>query len=180
MEEMLELLVIQLRKELALQYTPRGYNGEPKGVGPRVKNNTGDLSDSISFRVESDIDTGEAKGVIIMDDYYYYVDQGRKPGSGTIGQGTVKGWPPVNDIQRWVRQRGITIPGLDVNTVTYLIGKSIWMKGIKGIDFINNAIDNIINDLVEKGEDEYAERFEEFIDEILVRSTSSDDIITVR
>ena len=176
---MLELLVQQLRKELAKQYPSRGYNGQPKGQGQYVKNNTGALSDSISWRVESDIDTGEAKGVIIMDDYYYYVDQGRKPGSGTIGQGNIKGWPPVRDIQTWVQQRGITIPGLDVNTVTYLIGKSIWMKGIKGIDFINNAIDNIINDLVEQGEEEYAERFEDFIEEILVRATSTNDLINI-
>ena len=178
MEEMLELLVQQLRKELAKQYPSRGYNGQPKGQGQYVKNNTGALSDSISWRVESDIDTGEAKGVIIMDDYYYYVDQGRKPGTGTIGKG-VKGWPPVRDIQTWVQQRGITIPGLDVNTVTYLIGKSIWMKGIKGIDFINNAIDNIINDLVEQGEEEYAERFEDFIEEILVRATSTNNLINI-
>ena len=53
------------------------------------------------------------------------------------------------------------------------------MKGIKGIDFINNAIDNIINDLVEQGEEEYAERFEEFIDEILVRATSTNDLINI-
>lgn len=178
MEEMLELLVQQLRKELAKAYPSRGYNGQPKGQGEYVKNNTGALSNSISWKVESDIDSGEAKGVIIMDDYYYYVDQGRRPGTGTIGKG-VRGWPPVNDIQTWVRQRGITIPGLDVNTVTYLIGKSIWMKGIKGIDFINNAIDNIINDLVEQGEEEYAERFEEFIDEILVRATSTNDLINI-
>ena len=179
MEEMLELLVKQLRKELARQYPSRGYNGQIKGNGNYVKNNTGALSDSITWRIESDIDTGDPKGVIIMDDYYYYVDQGRKPGSGTIGRG-VRGWPPVNDIQRWVQQRGVTIPGLDVDTVTYLIGKSIWMKGIKGIDFINNAIDNIINDLVEEGQEEYAERFEEFIDEILVRSTSSNNLINIQ
>ena len=180
MEEMLELLVQQLRKELAKRYPSRGYNGEPKGQGTYVKNNTSDLSNSISYKIENDIDTGDPKGVIIMDDYYYYVDQGRKPGSGTIGQGNIKGWPPVRDIQQWVQQRGVSIPGLDVNTVTYLIGKSIWMKGIKGIDFINNAIDNIINDLVEEGQEEYAERFEEFIEELIVRGTSSNDLISIQ
>ena len=178
MEEMLERLVIQLKKELAKQYTPKGYNGQVKTNVQYTKNNTSNLSDSISYRVESDIDTGEAKGVIIMDDYYYYVDQGRKPGSGTIGKG-VKGWPPVNKIQQWVTQRGIRIPGLDTNAITYLIGKSIWMKGIGGIDFINNAIDNIIDEMIEAGEEEYADRFEEFIEEILVRSKSEDNIINI-
>lgn len=177
MEEMLELLVVQLRKELAKRYVPKGYNGESKGNASYVKDNTMNLSNSISYKIESDIDSGEPVGVIIMDDYYYYVDQGRRAGSGRIGKG-VQGWPPVNKIQQWVTQRGIRIPGLDVDTITYLIGRSIWLKGIKGIDFINNAIDNIINDLVDAGEEEYAERFEEFIDEILVRSSSENIIVS--
>ena len=180
MEDMLELLVVQLRKELAKRYPSLGYNKQPKGGGTYVKDNTRNLSNSISWKIESDIDSGDPKGVIIMDDYYYYVDQGRKPGSGTIGQGTVKGWPPVDVIQRWVQQRGVTIPGLDVDQITYFVGRSIWMKGIGGIDFINNAIDNIINDLVEQGEEEYADKFEEFIEEILVRGTSSNDIINLQ
>lgn len=179
MEEMLELLVVQLRKELEKRYPPRGYNGQRKGNGEFVKNNTSNLSNSIEWRIENDIDTGDPKGVIIMDDYYFFVDEGRKPGSGTIGQG-VKGWPPVDKIQTWVQQRGITIPGLDRDQITYLIGRSIWMKGIKGIDFINNAIDNIIDDLVDRGEEEYAERFEEFIEEILVRGTSTNNLINIQ
>lgn len=176
MEEMLELLVVQLRKELSRRYPSRGYNGQPKGQGEYVKNNTGNLSRSIEWRIENDIDTGDPKGVIIMDDYYYYVDQGRKPGGqGIKGSTTFK-----TAIETWVDQRGITIPGLDREQITYLIGRSVWMKGTKGIDFINNAIDNIIDDLVEQGEEEYAERFEEFIEEILVRSTSSNNIINIQ
>jgi len=171
MEEMLEILIVQLKKELAKSYTPRGYNrnrntpGIPKMLGQFPKNNTGSLSDSITAEIQN-VD-GEDMGVIVMNDYYYYVDRGRKPGK----------FPPVNVVNQWVEDRIGTFPGLTFETTSFLVGRSIAKKGISGINFINNAIDNVIDDMIERGEDDYAERFEEFIDEkLLVLSKSSRDI----
>lgn len=175
MEEMLEILVVQLKKELAKSYQPRGYNknrntpGIPKTIGQFPKNNTGSLSDSISYEIR-EID-GEDMGVIVMNDYYEFVDRGRKPG----GNGT--GTKFRDAIDTWVRQKIGTFPGLSFNQTSFLVRRSVWNKGIGGINFINNAIDNIIDDMVERGEDDYADRFEEFIDEkLLVLSNSSRDI----
>ena len=176
-EKMLKMLVKQLKVELSKSYQPRGYNpqrnrpGRAKTIGQFPKNNTGNLSNSIDYEVRN-VD-GEDVGVIVMDNYYEFVDRGRKPGGkGTKGSTTFK-----NAIDTWVRQKIGTFPGLSFESTSYLVRRSVWMKGIGGINFINNAIDNIIDDLIEQGEEDYAERFEEFIDEkLLVLSKQSRDI----
>lgn len=177
MEEMLEILVKQLKAELNKNYTPREYNknrntlGIPKTPRQFRKSNTGALADSISYEIR-EVD-GEDMGVIVMADYYEFVDRGRKPG----GQGKKDSMVFRNAIDKWVRQRIGTFPGLTFQQTSFLVGRSVWRKGIGGINFINNAIDNIIDDMIDRGEDEYAEQFEEFIDEkLLVLSQSSRDI----
>ena len=192
MEEMLDILILQLKKELAKSYQSREYNrsrntpGVPKTIGQFPKNNTGSLSDSITAEIR-EID-GEEMGVIVMEDYYWYVDRGRKPsgtqrdpgdanrpGDSIRTTGFVSGFR--RSVDDWVRQKIGTFPGLTFEQTSFLVRRSIWNKGIGGINFINNAIDNIIDDMIERGEDEYAEQFEEFIDEkLLVLSKSSRDI----
>lgn len=187
MEEMLELLVKQLKVELSKSYQPRSYNpqrnrlGVPKTPGQFVKNNTGNLSNSIGYEIREV--NGEEVGLIVMDNYYWYVDRGRKPGGEKRDEkkdsikttGYSSGFRKAVD--DWVRQRIGTFPGLTFESTSFLVRRSIWRKGIGGINFINNAIDNIIDDLVEQGQDDYAERFEEFVDEkLLVLSKQSRDI----
>ena len=187
MEEMLEILVKQLKVELAKKYQPRAYNmnrntpGVPKTIGQYPKNNTKRLSDSIGYEIR-EVD-GEEMGVIVMEDYYWYVDRGRKPSGekrdpkkdNIRTTGYSSGFRKAVD--DWVKGKIGTFPGLSFETTSFLVRRSIWMKGISGINFINNAIDNIIDEMVEKGEDEFVERFEEFVDEkLLVLSRTSNDI----
>ena len=192
MEEMLEILVKQLKVELAKKYQPRAYNtnrntpGVPKTIGQYPKNNTKRLSDSIGYEIREI--NGEEMGVIVMEDYYWYVDRGRKPSGEKRDPGT-----PTREgdsirrtgyssgfrkaVDDWVKQKIGTFPGLTFEQTSFLVRRSVWMKGIGGINFINNAIDNIIDEMVDKGEDEFVERFEEFVDEkLLVLSQSSRDI----
>jgi len=175
MEEMLKILVKQLKIELAKSYQPRGYNiqrnrpGVPKTIGQYPKNNTKRLSDSIDFEIR-EVD-GEEVGLIVMEDYYEFVDRGRKPG------GSGSGTEFRRAIDTWVRQKIGTFPGLSFETTSFLVRRSVWMKGISGINFINNAIDNIIDEMIKRGEEDFAEQFEEFVDEkLLVLSRSSRDI----
>jgi len=184
---MLEILVKQLKVELAKKYQPRAYNmnrntpGVPKTIGQYPKNNTKRLSDSIGYEIR-EVD-GEEMGVIVMEDYYWYVDRGRKPSGekrdpkkdSIRTTGYSSGFRTA--IDTWVKEKIGTFPGLTFEQTSFLVRRSVWMKGIGGINFINNAIDNIIDEMVEKGEDEFVERFEEFVDEkLLVLSKSSKDI----
>jgi len=187
MEEMLEILVKQLKVELAKKYQPRAYNmnrntpGVPKTIGQYPKNNTKRLSDSIGYEIR-EVD-GEEMGVIVMEDYYWYVDRGRKPSGekrdpkkdNIRTTGYSSGFRKAVD--DWVKEKIGTFPGLSFETTSFLVRRSIWMKGISGINFINNAIDNIIDEMIKRGEEDFAEQFEEFVDEkLLVLSKSSKDI----
>jgi len=187
MEEMLEILVKQLKVELAKKYQPRAYNtnrntpGVPKTIGQYPKNNTKRLSDSIGYEIR-EVD-GEEMGVIVMEDYYWYVDRGRKPSGekrdpkkdSIRTTGYSSGFRTA--IDDWVKKKIGTFPGLSFETTSFLVRRSIWMKGISGINFINNAIDNIIDEMIKRGEEDFAEQFEEFVDEkLLVLSRSSRDI----
>jgi hypothetical protein len=175
MEEMLKILVKQLKVELAKNYQSREYNvnrntlGIPKTIGQYPKNNTGTLSNSISYEIR-EVD-GEEMGLIVMEDYYEFVDRGRKPGAK--GSGTKF----RTAIDTWVRQKIGTFPNLSFEQTSFLVRRSVRMKGIGGTNFINNAIDNIIDEMVNRGEDEFAQQFEEFIDDkLLVLSKTSRDI----
>jgi hypothetical protein len=193
MREMLIKLVKQLKVELNKDYTPREYNpnrntlGVPKTPRQFRKSNTGALADSIDYDVKEV--GGELVGLITMADYYWYVDRGRKPGGKErtpYDENTGKGDSIKTTgyssgfrkaIDNWVRQRIGTFPGLTFESTSFLVRRSIWRKGIGGINFINNAIDNIIDEAIKEGQDDFAEQFEEFIDEkLLVLSKSSSEI----
>ena len=130
MEEMLEILVKQLKVELAKAYQPRGYNmnrntpGVPKTIGQYPKNNTKRLSDSIGYEIR-EID-GEEMGLIVMEDYYEFVDRGRRPG----GEGTPGSMVFKTAIDTWVKQKIGTFPGLTFQQTSFLVRRSVWMKGI--------------------------------------------------
>jgi len=175
MREMLELLVKQLKVELNKKYYPTQYNPQRNTSGQRKQNRTypkrytGNLAESIEYEIR-EID-GEETGIILLADYYEFVDRGRKPG-GEEGKGGFR-----EALDRWTRLKIGTFPGLDFKSTSYLVRRSVWMKGIGGINFINNAIDNIIDELIDKGEEEYADKFEEFIDDkLLVLSKTSKEI----
>ena len=175
MEELLNILVKQIKVELGKSYPATAYNprrnsrGRNKQYsGPYRKTYRGTLSDSVRGEVVQDDLNGDLKGVIVLADYYQFVDRGRKPGK----------YPPLEMINDWVRGKSGTFPGLSVEQTSFLVRRSIAEKGIGGINFINNAIDNVIDRLVEEGEDELLERFEEFIDDKLLTLSSSEFNLT--
>lgn len=175
MEEMLQILIKQLKLELEKSYQSRAYNpqrntpGAPKrGNGTKI--DTGKLRDSIRYEIKEDLDTGEFNGVIIMEDYYEFVDRGRRPGY----DGPLESRVFRRALDEWTQRRIGRFPGMTFSQTAYLVRRSVLMKGIGGTNFINNAIDNILNDMINKGEEEFAKQFEDFVDnKLLVLSNRS-------
>lgn len=173
MEEMLQILIKQLKLELEKSYQSRSYNpqrntaGAPKrGNGTKI--DTGKLRDSITYDIKQDLDTGEFNGVIIMEDYYEFVDRGRRPGAKGSGKVFRRA------LDEWTERKIGRFPGMTFSQTAYLVRRSVYMKGIGGTNFINNAVDNILNDMINRGEEEFAKQFEDFIDnKLLVLSRSS-------
>lgn len=111
----------------------------------RKKDATHKLRESIRFttKIFSEHYTFELK----MEDYYEWVDKGRKPGK----------FPPYNSILRWIndkklrpregqkdifKRKGLKVLSVDVQaakTLAYLIGRKIKRFGIKPTNFYSKV-----------------------------------------
>lgn len=92
---------------------------------------TGELKDSIYYDVRTISDNNFLLEFEALE-YFYYVNYGRKPGS----------WAPVDAIQDWVIDKGITNNAEDVRSIAYLINRKIFEKGIKP----TNILEKVFNE----------------------------------
>lgn len=111
------------------------------------KDNTGKLARSMKIKA--------VDGVLIfsMEQYGIAVDTGRdgkkrrQPSNKSIfGRPARAAWPPVSAIKKWVntkpvKPRGLNNKKITVDSLTYVIGKSIAEKGIKPSLFFTDAFE---------------------------------------
>ena len=84
-------------------------------------------------------------------------------------------YPPLEAIKKWIRvkpiffrdEKGRFTRG-SLNSKAFLIARSIKEKGYKGINFLTKAENEVINQLVELGEEASAVYFQALLDEGLV------------
>lgn len=100
---------------------------------------TGDLVNSISYEV---LETSDALMLnILSNDYFKYIDEGRRPG---------RKQPPTSAILPWVEAKGITFRTnggkiLSSESTAFLIARSIGIKGIKPLHIKDKVISSILN-----------------------------------
>lgn len=173
MELIRKLFYDAIVSELNTPYQSRGYYGETKrGLSPRRA--SGNLIKSLVVKWEvdfsSDPNSPEPLLVAEMDDYYYFIDQGRKP--------SLK-YPPLAAIEKWTKQK--PLPRfrdkkgrfVDNKTRTYLTARSIKEKGFQGINFLTKAENKVINQLIELGEEAASAFFLKMIEDGLVIGKSN-------
>jgi hypothetical protein len=117
------------RLEEALQIFGEEYIEEmAKILRKQDKIASGDLIRSLDTRV---LKTGFGTSYtlkILAEEYLKYVESGRKPNSKA---------PPIEPIKKWTRDKGIP------EGLAYPIAKSIGIKGIKPVDVIAKAFDQV-------------------------------------
>lgn len=117
------------RLEEALQIFGEEYIEEmAKILRKQDKIASGDLIRSLDTRV---LKTGFGTSYtlkILAEEYLKYVESGRKPNSKA---------PPIEPIKKWTREKGIP------EGLAYPIAKSIGIKGIKPVDVIAKAFDQV-------------------------------------
>lgn len=90
------------------------------------KSNTGSLINSFKYQFKE-----TAQGItmdLYANDYAYYVDKGRKPGS----------YAPVSAIKKWCRSKGIK------ESIAFPINRKIYKFGIKPTPFILQGFNNAL------------------------------------
>ena len=139
LDRMAEVLKLEIQTQLQIPRQHQGYNGEPKnGVSAPIA--SGQLLNNIDVVWEGSFDEGDLTLLVKMEDYWYYVNYGRKPGK----------WPPIAPIDKWVvSKRGLRDVVRDQSgrfikrkSLVFLIRRSIGELGWKGTEFLQNAAAN--------------------------------------
>jgi hypothetical protein len=197
MEQIEFLLKRNIQRQLALPRLPKTYDGRTKPVRggasytPKPKNLTGALSNSVNVYFQGN----EQNLSLVVDfrdqDYWYYVDQGRRPGKQVIRSRQAKkkdgspgktyyvkdftGYPPLATIAQWVRQRP-ALANLPIEQRIYLTSRSIAQYGIGGINFIEAALKETEGELIQA----FGDLAEEIINRLLNEKIfASENIVVV-
>lgn len=150
------LLQGEIKKSLSVPRQSRGYYGNLKS-GFSAPIASGSLLESVEVQWEGSIDNGDLELVVRMDDYWYFVENGRKPGR----------MPPIAPIDKWVVQKaGLSNVVRDQSgrfikrkSLVYLIRRSIGRYGYAGTHFLDRAIYNSIDTISERMGEVMAEWF---------------------
>lgn len=111
-----------------------------------------------NFSCNFEIFNNTYKITISLPDYYYWVENGRKPGK----------FPPVVAIQKWIKQKhlptgnGKKLPTL--NQLAFLIGRKIAREGTKGthdLQITQETIDRIYQNKIKEAIQQDINIFEE-------------------
>jgi len=165
-----ELLKESIQRQLTIPRLSLAFDGSPKPVSQKYsaplaspRFTSGNLYSSTEVYFESDLDDGEVSLVVDFGDadYWYWVDQGRRPSTQ---------YPNITAIRNWVETKpALNYIGLSVDQRTFLAARSIKEYGYYGINFIDSAVREVQGQL----EDRFGEYAREFLDRLIRK-----DIIT--
>jgi len=168
-EEVLNQIASIFKNSIIESYsTPRpilSYSHQQKTVGGRpVKDNnaiaSGNLINNLNVYWEVDFNLTQSPILVVeLPEYYYYLENGRKPGS----------YPPLNKISAWVRtKKGAYFRDkkgrfISNKTKTFLVGYSIAKYGFAGHPFFERATELALPTIIEDLGGAAAEFFQEAI-----------------
>ena len=168
-EQILAEIAAMLKKSLVLQLsTPRPvrtYNGLQKTVNgnpvpmspPRASGNL--IKNLNVYWVDSDFEA-HPELIVELPDYYYFVEQGRRPGR----------FPPLKQIRNWAlikkevpRFRDKKGRFISNESRAFLIGRSIAQYGFGATPFIDNAVNAVLPQITDRLGDAAAQFLENTI-----------------
>ena len=109
-------------------------------------NSSGSLYNTIKSQVV--VDDQAISGDLILNDYWKYIEYGRKPGR----------FPNIQAIKDWIKQKPVIPTGKlgklpTTDQLAFLISKKIATKGIQGKNLLGKAIDILEKQYNDKLED---------------------------
>lgn len=170
-EQIAILLIENIQFQLRQNWQSRGYGGSPtkNGIGPKIASSN--LYNNIDYRIEYDENGFPESFNIIMEDYWYWIDRGRRPGS----------FPPVTAIRNWIIEKGINFPPVNgrvptLEQKTYMIGRSIAEKGTDGTNFVTLATDQTFDEAIDMFGEAFADQIQDFLDLRIVLGEGQDEL----
>ena len=167
-DEIAQILIKNVRYYLDQNWQSKGYGGTPTKRGSGPKRSSSRLYNNIDSKIEYDEYGFPISFNLIMEDYWYWVDEGRKPG----GRGPTGSTKLKDSIRSWILTKPVTwnpvdgvVPSLD--TQVYLITRSIIKKGTAGTNFTELALQKTLRESLDTFEDKYAEDIQEFLEDFL-------------
>lgn len=139
-------------KQIAEQYAKEAIEIYRNKLTDNNKNASKNLYNNLRFEVI--ITDEELKVVLYLENYYKYVEMGRRPNSK---------FPPIDKIEEWIIQKPIhpypnsngTLP--TTKQLAFLISRSIAVNGIEPTYYLSSTIEEL--------EDKYIPLLEEAIEE---------------
>ena len=107
-----------------------------------------------------------------MEDHWYWIDEGRKPGR----------FPNIGAIRQWILDKPVSWPAVNgkiptLEQKTYLVGRSIAEKGYAGTNFTELAVNKTLKEALDKFGDAYADQIQDFLDQRIFVGKSQEDLI---
>ena len=139
----------------------------PKFKGSAAKSPFGSaLSDSIELQWDNNASTLN----VLMLDYWKYVNFGRKKGK----------YAPIAPIEEWLAKKGIQGRDKKGRFVTrrstaFGVSTNIFKFGIAPTNFYGNAVDSVVDKLVENFENNADDMIDRFLDNIFEKSLTPDN-----
>lgn len=171
LQQIADLLYDAVYDQLNVKYRPQGYyGGFKRGNSPKIASRQ--MINSLRVDVVSDFEDGTPMIVVSFDTPYEYlpetIDQGRKPGPVSIlGRQSLEEWIRQKPVL-WRNERGRFV-AQTMQSKVFLIARSITKKGYKGINFLQKAETQVLDQLVLRGEEAAAAYFQYLIDQQLVQ-----------
>lgn len=118
---------------------------------------TGNLLNSVEYVIEKDDRSISVS--LQLEDYYKYVEEGRKPGK----------FPPVDKILDWIKvkpivpdERNGVLP--TENQLAYLIGRKIAEEGIEGTHYLQQTQEELMTEFETKLSEAIAKDVNQYMD----------------
>ena len=166
-----ELMVTEVRKALSVKYPyAPGYNGgrPPMGSANKIAGVPMGYSQNLYDSVESKYNLETQEVELLMNEYWQWVNDGRRPGS----------YAPIKPLQQWAMQR-LGLNSEDAKGVAFGISTNLKKFGIAPTYFYDLAIENLektINDDLFK---DIETSVEDFLEHLVEETISPDNNITV-
>jgi len=170
LKQIADLLYDAIYDQLNVKYRSEGfYGGFKRGNSPRIASKQ--MINSLSVEVIQDFSEGEPIIVATFNTDPEFlpeiIDQGRRPSLR---------YPPLEAIKRWIKVKPVywrnergRFTRASENSKAFLIARSIKEKGYKGINFFEKAQNQVMDELILKGEEAAAAYFQFLIDQQAVK-----------